>query len=158
MCAILDRNKFGEVIKPSAEGQHFRDWLDGENGSMVYPVDDKRGRMPSDIAAPMRKLTEEFSSRKLGRALADYQRRGKIRRVGLSEVARKYSDIKVKIRSNDRHILALALASGARLLYTADKKLARDFKNPEIIGNPPGEVYASAADQGRLRPDICKNC
>ena len=157
MCAILDRNKFGEFIKPTEEGQHFRDWLEKKGGSIVYPVDDESGKIPLALTSYMQKLVEEFSSRKLGRVLSVYRSQGKVRRFPLSKVA-QYYPAGVKIRSNDSHIIALALASGARLLYTDDKRLAKDFQNPEIIGNPAGEVYMSAADCCRLRPDICKNC
>lgn len=158
MCAILDRSKFGEFIKPTDEGRLFRDWLEEEDGCIVYPVDDETGKIPPALTGYMRRLIEEFSnSRKLRRVLLDYRERGKVRRVFLSEVARHYPT-GAKIRSDDSHILALALASGARLLYTGDKKLAKDFANSDIIGNPAGEVYMSAVDQERLRPDICKNC
>ena len=43
--------------------------------------------------------------------------------------------------SNDKHVLALARASGARLLYTHDQKLAKDFKNKKLINNPRGSVF-----------------
>ena len=159
MCAILDPSKFGKFTGSSEEGDLFRNWLEDDGGSIVYPNDEDLGQMRPEIVREMRKLIYEFTrDHKLLRMLKNYYEQGKVRRIGLSEVAQEYSGIKANIRSNDRHILALALASGARLLYTADKPLARDFANPNVIGNPAGEVYMSATDQGRLRPDICKNC
>ena len=47
-------------------------------------------------------------------------------------------------RSNDEHVLALALVSGARLLYTNDAALIADFKDREIVVNPRGKVYTTA--------------
>ena len=47
-------------------------------------------------------------------------------------------------RSDDEHVLALAVVSGARLLYTNDTALIADFKNREIIANPRGKVYSTA--------------
>ena len=48
--------------------------------------------------------------------------------------------------SNDEHVLALALVSGARLLYTNDEALIADFKNREIVANPRGKVYTTAVN------------
>lgn len=46
--------------------------------------------------------------------------------------------------SNDRHVIALARVSGARLLFSADEPLHADFKNKTIIDNPRGKIYSSA--------------
>ena len=43
--------------------------------------------------------------------------------------------------SDDTHVLALALVSGARLLYPNDAALIKDFKNRRIVANPGGKVY-----------------
>ena len=45
------------------------------------------------------------------------------------------------IRSNDTHVLALAIVSEARLLYSRDKMLREDFTNTHIIGEPDGRLY-----------------
>ena len=42
------------------------------------------------------------------------------------------------------HVLALALVSGARLLYTNDAALIDDFGNPEIVARPRGKIYTTA--------------
>ncbi len=47
-------------------------------------------------------------------------------------------------KSNDVHVLALALVSGARLLYTNDAALKDDFGNPEIVARPRGKIYTTA--------------
>ena len=47
-------------------------------------------------------------------------------------------------RSDDEHVLALALVSGARLLYTNDSALIEDFKNRAIVQNPAGKIYTTA--------------
>ena len=54
-------------------------------------------------------------------------------------------------KSNDPHVLALALVSGARLLYSNDPDLIEDFKNPEIISNPRGKVRTTARDDDTTR-------
>lgn len=43
--------------------------------------------------------------------------------------------------SDDEHVLALAQVSGARLLYTNDRALQRDFKNRQIVSGVQGRVY-----------------
>ena len=49
---------------------------------------------------------------------------------------------KEQIKSNDFHILAVALTDkNTRLLFTGDKKLQKDFKNKKIINNPKGKIY-----------------
>ena len=155
MCAILDRNKFGGFLKPDKAGEIFRDWVGSGGGRIVYLADDKPRRLPDEIAGAMRRLLKEYAdSPRVMRMLDQYRRAGRTRRVKLSEVAREYPAT-AKIRSNDRHILAMARASGARLLYTGDGALARHFRNPEIINNPEGVVYSRAAHQIHLRPDVC---
>ena len=45
--------------------------------------------------------------------------------------------------SNDLHIIALAQISGARLLYSNDNSLRRDFQNDDLINGPSGKIYSS---------------
>ena len=58
-------------------------------------------------------------------------------------------------KSDDVHILALAKASGARLLYTGDKSLIQDFKNRKIINNPSGKIYSDHRNRNLLTRNIC---
>ena len=44
-------------------------------------------------------------------------------------------------KSDDPHVLALALVAGARLLYTHDDALTGDFKDPNLIRAPRGKVF-----------------
>ncbi len=52
--------------------------------------------------------------------------------------------------SNDHHILALAIVSGARTLATDDNPLAADFRNKRIIDQPRGSIYRHPAKHRRL--------
>ena len=45
--------------------------------------------------------------------------------------------------SDDPHVLALAQISGARLLYTNDRALQRDFGRRDLIADPRGRVYST---------------
>ena len=51
-------------------------------------------------------------------------------------------------KSDDEHVLALALVSGARLLYTNDPALIDDFGNREIVASPRGKIYTTARNAG----------
>ena len=43
-------------------------------------------------------------------------------------------------QSNDHHVIALARVSGARVLFTEDKALMRDFGDLRLL-RPKGKVY-----------------
>jgi hypothetical protein len=47
--------------------------------------------------------------------------------------------------SDDAHIVALALVSGARLLCSRDGRLHTDFTNPAVIRKPRGKVYQNSS-------------
>ena len=158
MCVIVDTNKFGDFMGRrgmSEKVRLLREWIEsGDGGFLIYPEIETLGKMPEPAARDMRRLISEYrKSPNMLALLGQYAGLGRARRVELSEVARKHPDT-AKARSDDRHVLALALASGARLLYTGDRKLGRDFRDPAIMGDV-GEVYSSP-DQ--LRPDLCENC
>lgn len=53
--------------------------------------------------------------------------------------------------SNDQHVLALALISGARLLYSRDRSLVRDFTDPALLKKPRGKVYPENQGAGCRR-------
>jgi len=48
-----------------------------------------------------------------------------------------------RLKSDDAHVVALAIVSGARLLYSKDVDLHEDFKNSKIISDPRGKVYST---------------
>ena len=50
-------------------------------------------------------------------------------------------------QSDDPHVLALAQASGARLLYSNDGPLQDDFRNRRLIDNPRGSVYSTQVNK-----------
>ena len=53
--------------------------------------------------------------------------------------------------SNDAHVIALAQASGARLLFSNDKDLHQDFKDKQLIDNPRGKVFSTNEDTSLTR-------
>lgn len=51
--------------------------------------------------------------------------------------------------SCDEHIIAIALLTGARLLFSGDLPLGRDFRNRKIV-DPPGRVVPEDADRRQV--------
>ena len=154
MCGILDANVIGEVFGSnlSPAGKGFFDWIDKKSGVLVIGG----------------KLREE-----LGRSTGIFrdwaqqaQQSGRLRAVDDSAVNTKEEELRAEglCQSNDHHIVALALVSGARLLYSNDTTLHIDFKNRALIPKPNGVIYSTNRDaefnQGRQnllrRKNLCR--
>lgn len=131
MCAILDKDVcaevFGDKRNPASAG--FLDWL-SSTGRMVSGGQNKK------------ELNDNGDFREWWKqaVLA-----GKVTSVNDNRVDQLQAQIESSgaCRSNDTHIIALAQASGARLLYSNDKTLHRDFKNPNLIARPQGKIYST---------------
>src|ERR1019366_7916668 len=83
------------------------------------------------------------------RILEELSRAGRLRKISDNEVRKHEQRLKIH-RSNDVHVLALAIASGARTVATFDGALSADFKNPRIINNPRGRIYQRPDEHGHL--------
>ena len=156
MCAIIDNNvrheAFGGAEVQTEAGKYFLDWLDNRHGRLAVGG----------------KLLEELSDYTgfrnwLRRALAV----GRARRVSDAEVNAATATLQSRnvCKSNDAHVLALAIVSGARLLFTNDQDLQSDFGNRGIIGGTRGRVYTTRVHQDFSsthrsllnRTDLCSN-
>src|SRR5258708_1686900 len=108
---------------------------------------------PAHQYVPIFKALTERRARLVygGRLLYEYQKMDDFRRLlyrlDQQGAARKVNDEAVELEtkqiknrglcvSNDHHVIALAIVSGARLLCTADNNLKRDFKNAAMISGP----------------------
>ena len=133
MCAIVDANVAYQVFgddRPAA-GERFFDWLSSPRGQLVVG-----GKLRSELSRDRRFLKWFETAVRYGRARsvideAVDDRAGELHRQGIC-------------KSDDEHVLALALVSGARLLYTNDPALIDDFGNREIVAQPRGKVYTTA--------------
>ncbi len=133
MCAIIDANVLGDVFgpKPTQAGKEFLDWITDPKGS---------GRLicGGELQKELMGSSEGF--REWARVALNT---GKMKNINEGKVRTKMAQIrKGSIRSNDPHILALALASGARLLYSNDTDLRADFQNKKLI-DPVGSLYST---------------
>ncbi len=136
MCLIVDSNVGPKFLVQSSA---IVDWLFGERGS------------PRLVAAG--KLRQELAMNEQVRGqLVVLERAGRLRSVDAEKLhleERRLLADRV-CPSNDSHILALAIVSGARTLATNDNALAGDFRNKSIIDKPRGSIYRDPDDHAHL--------
>lgn len=143
MCAIVDANVTFEVFgkKQTEAGKKFREWLDGDRGKLVVGG---------------RNLTELAHNGNFRRWFQEARRlTGRVQQIGRAQIEVQEDDLRRRglFKSNDEHVLALALVSGARLLYSDDGDLNDDFLNPGIIPSPGGRVYTTPeSESGSFTP------
>jgi hypothetical protein len=150
MCVILDTNTFGRFRNPKDENlQPVHKWLREKNGRIVYSNTEKyktewkKGGMEHWIKERAQNRAGQF------RLVSD----------GVQE---KESELKGKIKSDDEHIIALALVTGVKVLISyseyesgqkGDSDLFDDFKNKNLVG---GKVYTKKSHARRmLTKDTC---
>ncbi len=132
MCGIVDANVAHEVFgdeRPPA-GERFFNWLASPRGQLVVG-----GEL-------LRELDRNHGfTRWLGKAIGyDRARRMADEDIEAHTDALRRSEV---CKSDDEHVLALAVASGARLLFTNDSLLMDDFRNPDIVPGPRGRIYTT---------------
>lgn len=142
MCIIVDANRLGAFLADTADvdAEPIHAWLRRGRGVVVY----------STGGAFARELGRRARER-----LAQYVRAGMATLVSSDRFKDDEDSLRDRIRSDDPHVLALARASGARLLYTADGNLISDFKNKQLIDGPRGKVYTGAANARMLARTTC---
>ncbi|MCY3664134.1 MAG: PIN domain-containing protein [Gemmatimonadetes bacterium] len=141
MCAIVDANVvseiFGSNLPPA--GEKFFDWLNQGSGLLV---------VGGKLLEELEKSSADF--RLWGR---EAQLAGKMKIVNKSEVDARTKQLQsaAAIRSNDPHVIALAQVSGARLLYSNDGNLQKDFNDKRLIDAPRGKVYSTSVNKSFQR-------
>ena len=143
MCVILDANMFGE-FKKRDKGKKNEDmepiwnWLDGKHGKIVY--------------SPTEKIKREWLKGGMKNHMRTLNQAGKLKLVAAEDVQAKANVLNQTgaLKSNDAHIVALAMFAKIKVLVSADKALHADFMN--IVG---GEVYITKSHSHLLRRDTC---
>lgn len=138
MCLIVDAN-VSHLVFCTSRGRDAAPiwrWL-LRDGAIVYG-----GRLASELA---RNGTARTLLRELNRS-------GKAVLVASSAVAAEEVAVASLglCESDDPHVIALARASGARVLYTHDRALMNDFRNPGLVA-PKGSIYQRAKHARLLR-------
>ena len=132
MCAIIDNDVSHQVFgaNPTGPGLFFRDWLSRSNGGIIVAG----GRL-------FRELIQNPNFRSFFEAR---QQAGRAIRIPDAVVDAAEAELQsVDTRSNDKHVLALARVSGARLLFTNDRALQGDFRNTRIVPGTRGRIYTT---------------
>jgi len=115
-------------------------WLSRNRGKIVI----------SEVGTPWeRKLYRSILSSK---ATKRYAQSGTFVILPASEVTNKKNDIKAQynFKSNDLHIIALAILGNVKVLVSKDRALHSDFKN--IIG---GRIYQYKDHARLLTANLC---
>lgn len=149
MCAILDASVVHKVFGSSSSielppvGMQFFKWLDSGKGRLVIGGDLKTELYRNG------KCREWVDQGILAGLVAEYDRET------VAE-ARRLKKQKLRLASNDLHVIALARVSGARLLYSEDWSLQQDFKNEHLVHSPRGKVYSKEDHQHLLDETLCR--
>ncbi|MDD9962408.1 MAG: hypothetical protein OXU70_09995 [Gammaproteobacteria bacterium] len=141
---IVDANRLGRFLAdpPDEDVAPVRNWIESGKGRMVYST---CGQFANEIGGKARQR------------LGEYYRAGRARLISHEDFAEIEQGLRndQRLRSDDPHILALARASGARLLFSGDHKLIQDFTSPQIINKPRGKVYSGAGNADLLKRSHC---
>jgi len=144
MCIIVDTDKIGLLLKepPSDDTYPILRWLEKGHGTIVYSTG---GVFSEELTKRARRRFREWSWAGWATAIS-------LERFRDDEEDLRGGDA---LKSGDAHILALARASGARLLYSGDADLIDDFKNKRLIDRPRGRIYSRAANADLLTTSAC---
>ena len=120
MCVrtLLDASAFGHFCVTSAKtaGHQFRCWITRGDGVVIYSADASYG-------------AELAQARKIQALLSDFRQRGLAIRIDPErvETERRHIPPRPARRSNDPHVLAVAAAGDATVLFSCDGDLRDDF-------------------------------
>lgn len=144
MCIIVDTNRIGLLLKepPGDDTYPIFRWLQKGHGTIVYSTG---GVFSEELTKRARRRFREWSRAGWATAIS-------VERFREDEEALRGGDV---MKSGDAHILALARASGARLLYSGDADLIDDFKNKRLVDRPRGRIYSRAANADLLTRSAC---
>jgi len=124
MCIIIDSDCIYHFFKkPDHEDMRpLHTWLK-RSGRIVYSTGDK---FSTELKKDLRKQLEQLFRR--GKALFIADEKVAVEVQNLSNLKQR-----LRIVSDDLHVLALARLTKTSLLFSGDTKLHKDFKNRNII-------------------------
>lgn len=137
MCAILDANTFHKFKDPSDEDMKpVWQWLEKKSGKIVY--------------ANSKKFEAEWYKARMDPIRDQLMRSGQLKLIS-QDIQKKESELNDTIRSDDPHIIALAVIGEVKVLISEDRKLIQDFK--EHVSQ--GKVYKTKGHKHLLTKDTC---
>ena len=130
MCAIIDNDVVHESFgaKRTEAGRRFFDWVN-RGGKLI-------------VGGQLRVELDGNESFRLWRV--DAARRGRVVVLPDDQVAARARELERSeaCESNDSHVIAIAQLGGARLLFSNDQALHKDFKNRSLVRD--GRVYSTS--------------
>ena len=130
MCIILDASCFGDYRdRSNPDLRPVRQWI-RRGGKLAF--------------SPVGKFLRERPP-----GLVTLQQAGRVRLIPAAEVRDRLASLK-NLRSNDAHVVALALTAGIHVLVTRDRELEADFKH--VVR---GKIYKTKNHRHLLRRDLC---
>lgn len=140
MCIIVDANVANDLCNGTEDSAPVLKWLLTGGGALIIGG----------------KLTGELFRTKLRDTLVVLDRAGRLRRVDSVRIEEVESKLdKDSCRSDDLHIIATAVVSGCRLVYTRDQNLQKDMKNKKVV-DPVASIYTKRSHRHLLHPCECK--
>ncbi len=140
MCAIIDAANVGNELwdhKGNDAGRGFREAVDAGR----VPLVGGGSKLKRELANGGRQTMNWFAELRRSGKLAMYDDNNvDVREAQLQAMP---SGIAGACQSNDHHIIALAQLTGARLLYTNDPALVKDFNDKQLIDAPRGKAANS---------------
>jgi len=130
MCLIIDANKINDLVNYPDDPDHktiYR-WLDNQNGKIATG------------GLNLKELTKSDSGKRFISTLLQAGRALKYDDRDIRKEERKLVKSSL-LNSNDEHVLALAVVSDARVLFSNDQALCDDFTNHNVLPKPRGKVY-----------------
>ena len=140
MCIIIDANKCNELANGDSDLQPIIEWIASGKGNIVFANTDR-------FQTEFRGCSVDFKT--LWRT---YDQAGQVNHMNSIDVEKEMKTLK-NLKSNDDHIIALALVSGAKILVSGDKNLHEDFKNKE--NGVGGKVYQYKKQKHLLTQNPC---
>ena len=143
MCIIIDANVAGDLQPPSDDARPIIDAIQQRKMRLVIGGENTK---------------ELFLNQKVRQWLRGLLQANVVQIISKSDIEREEQVLARhgQHQSNDVHILALARASGARLLFSRDNALGQDFKNKKLLDVPRGSVYKQRSHTHLLRAAVCR--
>ncbi len=139
MCVIVDANAAAELFNPGKNYQYVPvvNWLLGASGKLAIG-----GQLEIELC----KITH------VREQLVKLKQAGKLRNIADKEIDSQA--VTSELKSNDEHVIRLAMASSAQVLVSHDVKLHEDFTNKRVLTGRR-KVYQNASHRGLLTKDTC---
>lgn len=139
MCLVIDANQAGVFCKQQRPYvQSLLGWIN--SGGRVV----SGGQLEREL----------FKIREMRVLALEWSRRGNLIRLPTEDLQRETDRVRDKCRSNDPHVVAVAIVGRADVVVTEDNLLIQDLKDPSIVGSKRRIFKEDATNPNRLNTQI----